>query len=87
MIEILWELEIHNGLNFNELQRHLTSEKKKISSRALSDRLKELQKKGLISRTIQDTRPLTVRYDLTDKGKGFIELAMLIVVHLSDIKF
>lgn len=84
IMEILWEFEIHDGLNFNEIVRHLTSEEKKISTRSLSDRLKQLLKFGLISRTIQDTRPPTVHYKLTDKGKGFIELSILIILQLFD---
>lgn len=79
IIEILWELELSNGLNFNELKRHL----KGISTSSLSNRLKDLQKSNLISRTVQNTRPPSVFYQLTDKGKGVIELSILLITHLS----
>jgi len=78
IIEILWELEIHQGLNFNEFMRHL----KGISSRSLSDRLKTLKKINLITRTVQDTSPPKVLYELNDKGKGLVELSVPIIWHL-----
>jgi len=80
-VEILYELEIHNGLTFNDLMRHL----QKISSRTLSDCLKQLQSFKLITRTVKDTRPPTVFYELSEKGKGFIELSILIIYHLADV--
>jgi DNA-binding HxlR family transcriptional regulator len=79
IIEILWELELSNGLNFNELKRHL----KGISTSSLSNRLKDLHQTDLISRTVQDTHPPSVFYQLTDKGKGVIELSILLITHLS----
>lgn len=80
-VEILYELEIHNGLIFNDLMRHLQN----ISSRTLSDCLKQLQNFKLITRTVKDTRPPTVLYELSEKGKGFIELSILIIYHLADV--
>ncbi|MBD3342562.1 MAG: hypothetical protein GF353_25910 [Candidatus Lokiarchaeota archaeon] len=84
-LEIIWELEIHEGLHFNEIMRHLTGKRKKISTRSLSDILKKLQKFGLVSRSIQDTRPPTVFYQLTDKGKGFVELSIPLIMHLIEL--
>lgn len=81
-VEILYELEIHKGLTFNDLIRHL----QKISSRTLSDCLKQLQNFELITRTVKDTRPPTVLYELSEKGKGFIELSILIIYHLADVE-
>ena len=78
IIEIIWELETYKGSNFNELKRSI----KGISSRALSIRLKELKKHGIISRTVQDTRPPKVFYQLSEKGKGFVELMMLVIFFL-----
>lgn len=79
--EILWDLEINGAMIFNELMRSL----KNISSRLLSDRLKDLKKYKLISRTLQDTSPPTVLYELTDKGKGFVELTMLLIFYMGGI--
>ena len=58
---------------------------KGISSRILSDRLKELEKNEIISRTVQDTHPPKVLYDLTEKGKGFVELMVILILFLKKI--
>ncbi|MFX1399529.1 MAG: winged helix-turn-helix transcriptional regulator [Promethearchaeota archaeon] len=80
-VEILYELEIHKGMNFNELTRHLEG----ISSRSLSDSLKELENLNFITRSVQDERPPKVFYELTEKGKGFIELSQFIIMYLVGI--
>ncbi|MBN1215814.1 MAG: helix-turn-helix transcriptional regulator [Candidatus Lokiarchaeota archaeon] len=79
-IHILWELEVYRGLIFNQLMRHL----KNISSRSLSGTLKMLEELQLISRTVQETRPPSVLYKLTDKGKGVVELSIPLLFMLSD---
>jgi len=78
ILEIIWELETYKGSNFNELKRIIRG----ISSRILSDRLKELEKNGIISRKVQNTHPPTVLYQLTDKGKGFVELLTVFILFL-----
>jgi DNA-binding HxlR family transcriptional regulator len=40
-----------------------------ISPRVLSERLRELEREGLISRTVLPTSPPSVEYRLTDKGR------------------
>ncbi|MHA1143856.1 MAG: winged helix-turn-helix transcriptional regulator [Candidatus Helarchaeota archaeon] len=82
-LEILWELTTNKGLKFNDLKRHL----KTISSRTLSDSLKFLQDLGLINRIMQDTRPPTVFYELSDKGNGLIELALYLIYFLMESDF
>ncbi|TXT54181.1 MAG: putative transcriptional regulator [Promethearchaeota archaeon] len=81
VFDLLWEFEINSKLGFNELSRNLGE----ISSRLLSDRLKELKKNKLINREVLETAPPSVNYELTEKGKGFIELSMLIIWHLSGL--
>lgn len=49
---------------FGELRKSLSG----VSPKTLSERLKELEKKGVISRTAYATIPPTVEYSLTDKG-------------------
>jgi DNA-binding HxlR family transcriptional regulator len=80
--DILYQLHIHTALTFNELRRHLNN----LSSRTLSDCLKQLQEYKLITRELQDTRPPSVRYSLSQGGKGFIELSMLLVFYLAETK-
>jgi DNA-binding HxlR family transcriptional regulator len=81
-VEILYELELHDGLNFNELRRHMRN----ISARTLSDSLKQLSEYGLVHREIINTRPPSVNYHLADGGKGFIELSLLLIFHLQTVK-
>ena len=48
-----------------ELQRQVEG----IGPKMLSRELQELEINGLISRTVRDTKPITVEYELTDYGK------------------
>ena len=59
--------ELHTGTKrFNELSRKL-----KISTKSLSDALKNLELNGIVTRTVLPTTPVTVEYALTDKGRDF----------------
>lgn len=41
-----------------------------ISGRLLSERLKELEKEGIVKRTVYSEVPIRVEYNLTDKGRS-----------------
>lgn len=41
-----------------------------ISDKMLSERLKELEAEGLVSRTVRPTTPVRIEYRLTDKGQA-----------------
>jgi len=41
-----------------------------ISDRLLSQRLKELEREGLVARTVEPGTPVRVSYSLTDKGSA-----------------
>jgi DNA-binding HxlR family transcriptional regulator len=60
IITILYFGETH----FMELQRRVNG----IGSKMLSQELKDLETNGLIKRTVCDTRPITVEYELTAYG-------------------
>lgn len=65
-----WKIAIIGSLRFGkkrfmELQRDVEG----IGPKMLSKELHELEKNGLIKRTVYDTRPITVDYDMTDYGK------------------
>jgi DNA-binding HxlR family transcriptional regulator len=57
---------------FMDLKRHIND----IAPKVLSKELKDLEMNHLITRTICDTKPITVEYELTKLGKSlkmFIE--------------
>ena len=55
---------------FNRLKTSLSG----ISSKTLSVNLKQLEREGIISRKEVGDRPLRVEYDLTDKGRDFVNV-------------
>jgi len=61
---ILYQL-LEGPQRFNEIVSSLP-----VSGRLLSERLKELEKEGLVERNVFAEVPVKVEYSLTDKGKG-----------------
>ena len=66
-----WKIAILCSLNdskkrFKELQRHVG----KITGKMLSKELKELEMNELLTRTVLDTKPVTVEYELTSYGES-----------------
>ena len=64
------------SLRFSEILTALPD----INSRILSERLSELEAEGLIKRMVEQTKPITITYDITPKGmdlrkifEGFLE--------------
>lgn len=61
-------LIIHQLLNgpqrFGEMESSLP-----ISGKLLSERLKELEKSGIVKRQVYPEVPVRIEYELTDKGK------------------
>jgi len=55
---------------FGELQLALVG----ISPKTLSQRLKELEKAGIVKKTVYPVVPLRVEYALTEKGKSLREI-------------
>ncbi len=55
---------------YSEIQRALTG----ISPKVLTTRLRTLEKKGIISRTVYATVPPTTEYELTNIGKKLKEV-------------
>lgn len=57
----------YNGtFRFMDLVRHIEG----ISSKVLSNELKDLEANQLVKRTVLDTMPVTVEYELTPEGKS-----------------
>lgn len=61
----------HNGkFRFMDLARHIES----IAPKVLSKELKDLEMNQLVKRTVKDTMPVTVEYELTQQGKSLNEV-------------
>ena len=69
-LDVIYVLLIQGGLHFNEVRRVLEG----VSSRTLTDRLTELEEKGIVTRTVLQDKPVKVVYSLTDYGKGLAAL-------------
>ena len=66
-----WKLPIIGSLlygkkRFKELEREIP----KITPRMLSKELKDLEVNGILTRTVYDTIPVTVEYELTKSGNS-----------------
>lgn len=66
-----WKLPIIGSLlygkkRFKELEREIP----KITPRMLSKELKDLEANGIITRTVYNTIPVTVEYELTKSGNS-----------------
>jgi DNA-binding HxlR family transcriptional regulator len=62
-------------LRFGELKRLMEG----VSQKMLSQTLRNLERDGLIRRTVFTGRPLRVDYDLTDRGQALVKLLKPIV--------
>ncbi|MGD2248220.1 MAG: helix-turn-helix domain-containing protein [Candidatus Methanofastidiosia archaeon] len=75
-------LGLNRCMRFNEIKKELTG----ISPKSLSDRLKELQKEGLINREVYPEVPLRVEYSLTEDGKSLFEALQPLMVWVRERK-
>ncbi|NVO18538.1 MAG: helix-turn-helix transcriptional regulator [Bacteroidetes bacterium] len=66
-----WKLPIIGALLFGKKRfREMERDIPKITPRMLSKELKDLELNGIIKRTVHDTIPVTVEYELTPSGKS-----------------
>jgi DNA-binding HxlR family transcriptional regulator len=64
-----WKLPIIGTLLFGKKRfREMEREIAKITPRMLSKELKDLEINGIVKRTVRDTIPVTVEYELTESG-------------------
>jgi DNA-binding HxlR family transcriptional regulator len=64
-----WKLPIIGALLFGKKRfRELEREIPQITPRMLSKELKELELNGMLTRTVYDSMPVTVEYELTESG-------------------
>lgn len=80
VIEGRWKINIlafllnEEKLRYSELKKRLVG----ISERMLSSRLKELEKDGLIKRTVYPQVPPKVEYELTTLGSSLEKILVLL---------
>ena len=55
------------ALRFTEIQKLIPN----ISPRMLSKELKDLEMAGIVKRTVVDSTPVLIQYELTDSAKAF----------------
>lgn len=65
-VSIIGALYYNGKFRFMDLGRHLEG----IAPKVLSKELKDLELNHLIKRTVKDTMPITVEYELTTQGRS-----------------
>jgi DNA-binding HxlR family transcriptional regulator len=82
---ILWTLHQHGRQRFVELERRITS----ITPKVLTQRLRQLERDGLVVRTYHPEVPPRVEYEITDLGLSlaplFAHLAEWASTHLDQV--
>ena len=79
-----WTIQLIRDMFFGKKQfKDFQEDKPNLSNKVLSQRLKEMEEKGLIEKRIINTSPLSTEYHLTEYGKKLnkviYELAAFIV--------
>ena len=63
---ILWSLHTHGRQRFVELERRITA----ITPKVLTQRLRQLERDGLVIRTYHPEVPPRVEYEISDLGRS-----------------
>lgn len=72
VIDGKWKIKIIALLLFGKKRfSELEKEIPKINPRMLSKELRDLEANGMVTRTVHDTIPVTVEYELTSTGYSF----------------
>lgn len=83
---ILWKLNEHGRLRFVELQRLIGT----ITPKVLTQRLRQLERDGLVERTYHPEVPPRVEYAITELGRSlapvFHALATWSDAHMDSVK-
>ncbi len=77
-LEILYTLFLKKTTGFGDLKKILD-----VNSRTLSDKLKILKEYDYIERNVDTGPPLRVNYELTQKGKNIVLLALPLIYYAS----
>lgn len=83
---ILWTLHAHGRQRFVELERRITS----ITPKVLTQRLRQLERDGLVTRTYHPEVPPRVEYEISALGLTlaplFAQLAAWATAHLPEVE-
>lgn len=75
-----WKLPIIGSLLFGKKRfREMEREIPKITPRMLSKELKDLETNGIVKRTVYDSLPVIVEYELTKSGQSFKDVLDVMV--------
>lgn len=76
-----WKLPILGALMFGKKRfREMERDIPNITARMLSKELHELEMNQLITRTVYDTKPVTVEYEMTTYGRSLDKVLMAMKV-------
>ena len=67
-LQILWHIHTQKTIRFNELQRKLGN----ITTKTLTDQLRELEEQKIIKRTVYPEVPPKVEYSFTELGETLL---------------
>ncbi|SNX65788.1 HxlR family transcriptional regulator [Streptomyces sp. TLI_55] len=83
---ILWSLHAHGRQRFVELERRIT----RITPKVLTQRLRQLERDGLVVRTYHPEVPPRVEYEISELGRSlaplFAHLAEWSIEHLGEVE-
>ncbi|MEU4623512.1 helix-turn-helix domain-containing protein [Actinoplanes sp. NPDC023801] len=83
---ILWSLNYQGRQRFVELQRRITT----ITPKVLTQRLRQLERDGLVARTYHPEVPPRVEYEITELGRSlapiFAHLTGWAAEHLGEVQ-
>ncbi|MBX9449955.1 MAG: helix-turn-helix transcriptional regulator [Taibaiella sp.] len=75
-----WKLPIIGSLLFGKKRfKEMEREIPRITARMLSKELRDLEVNGFVTRTVFNTVPVTVEYELTTSGKSFSKVLDIMV--------
>ena len=74
-IQLIGILLFKGKMRFGELLRHVQG----IGAKMLSKELQHLEENRIITRTVLQTKPITVEYEMTDYGRSLEEIVTSIV--------
>ncbi len=67
---IIWNLHLHGIIRYNAFSKYIPH----ITQKMLTQQLKELEKYGIVTRTVYPTVPPTVEYQLSELGQELIPI-------------